>query len=123
MANEEQVERLKQGVAAWNQWLEDHPDELIELSGSDLTEANLTGIDLSGAVLRGADLNGARLPNAKLSEADLNGANLIRADLRGAHLSGADLSGADLSRANRVTVAGIGTVCASLCRVFVARRG
>jgi len=66
-----------------------------DLSGADLSRANLYGADLSGANLSGANLYGA-----DLSGANLSGADLSRADLSGANLSGADLSGADLSRAN-----------------------
>ena len=76
MANPEQVERLTQGVAAWNAWRADHPNELIDLhgaqlSGSDLSFANLRGADLSGANLIGASLIGANLSKADLSWADL----------------------------------------------------
>ncbi len=45
MANQEQLDILKQGVEAWNQWREEHID--IQ---PDLFEANL-----SGAYLRGAE--------------------------------------------------------------------
>ena len=41
MANPEHLEILKQGVEAWNRWLEDNP-QLPDFSG-----ANLSGIDLS----------------------------------------------------------------------------
>ena len=66
-----------------------------DLSEANLREANLSGADLSGANLREADLIGANL-----SEADLIGANLREADLRGANLSGANLRGANLSEAD-----------------------
>ena len=56
--------------------------------------------DLFRADLSGANLSGANLFRADLSGADLSGANLFRADLSGADLSGANLSGADLSGAN-----------------------
>jgi len=76
-----------------------------ELSGADLINANLSGADLSGADLINADLSGADLINADLSGADLSGADLINANLSSAELSGADLinanlSGADLINAN-----------------------
>jgi len=72
-----------------------------DLSGADLRRANLSGADLSGADLRranlsGADLYGADLYGADLSGADLSGADLRRADLSGADLRRANLSGADL---------------------------
>jgi hypothetical protein len=70
------------------------------LSGADLSRADLSGANLSGADLSRADLSGAYLSGADLSRADLYGANLSRADLSGADLSRADLYGADLYGAN-----------------------
>ena len=71
-----------------------------DLSGANLSGANLRRADLSGANLRRADLRRADLSGANLRRADLSGADLRRADLRRADLSGANLSGADLSGAN-----------------------
>ena len=48
------------------------------------------------AVRSGANLSGANLSRADLYGANLSGANLSRADLSGADLYGANLSGADL---------------------------
>jgi uncharacterized protein YjbI with pentapeptide repeats len=125
MANAEQLEILRLGVRAWNQWrasnLEITPDfSGAELSGANLSEANLRSanlrsanlfganlseVDLRGAELRSANLRsanlfGANLRSAKFSGADLSGAELRSADLSGANLSGANLSGAELSGAN-----------------------
>ncbi|RPJ24244.1 MAG: pentapeptide repeat-containing protein [Chloroflexi bacterium] len=75
MANEEQVNILKQDVAVWNKWREKHFAVKIDLS-----QANL-----KGAVLIGANL----------SAADLSGANFSQADLCGAILSGAKLAGSN----------------------------
>ena len=69
-----------------------------DLSGADLSRANLIEADLNGADLSRADLSGADLSWADLSRTNLSGADLSRADLSRANLSGADLSGADLSR-------------------------
>jgi len=87
MANLEHLAILKQGVAAWNKWREDHPDVRPDLRGADLSEANLGGANLSGADLREADLR-----KASLIEANLRGADLVLANLTGVHLSGADVS-------------------------------
>jgi uncharacterized protein YjbI with pentapeptide repeats len=75
-----------------------------------LGEANLVRADLSEAILREADLSRAVLMGADLGEADLSRAVLIEANLNGADLSGATLyeallqfatlSGATLSGAN-----------------------
>jgi hypothetical protein len=43
MANEEQLELIKQGVDAWNKWRVKHPDMRPDLSGTDLPRANLRG--------------------------------------------------------------------------------
>jgi uncharacterized protein YjbI with pentapeptide repeats len=57
-------------------------------------------VDLSGADLSGADLHEVELSGANLREADLSGANLIMANLRGTDLSETELSFANLSTAN-----------------------
>jgi uncharacterized protein YjbI with pentapeptide repeats len=49
-------------------------------------EKNLSGADLSGADLRWLDLSGANLEKANLYGADLSGVNI-----KGANLSGADI--------------------------------
>jgi TIR domain/Pentapeptide repeats (8 copies) len=100
MANQNQVERVQQGVAAWNTWRKQHPDEVINLSFAGLSFADLNGADLSGADLNGTDLSEADLNGTDLSGADLSKADLSKADLNGANLNGADLSFADLSEAN-----------------------
>jgi uncharacterized protein YjbI with pentapeptide repeats len=69
-----------------------------------MSEADLTRASLSYASLKNADLRGARLERAMLVNADLSNARLQHAKLRGAflvgaHLNGAELQGADLRRA------------------------
>jgi hypothetical protein len=113
MANTDQLERLKRGVAEWNQWRAANLGELIDLSGADLSRssvvrpgnsdpylfgADLEEVNLSGANLRSAELIGARLFDANLSDADLVDANLFGTTLSRADLSGAKLRGAKLSR-------------------------
>ena len=124
MGNEEYLEILKQGVAAWNKWRAARPYHQPDLSyahlryvslndanlrKADLIEAdlryaslmgaNLSKADLTGVHLNGTSLIGANLREADLSEADLRGANLRRANLRGANLNNVDLSSADLREA------------------------
>ncbi len=118
MANQEHLEILRQGTAAWNTWRIQHPDTRPDLSEATLTRADLSEATLTRATLTRATLNGADLSEADLTRANLNGANLseatlseatlTRATLIEADLSGADLSGADLSRANlyRATLSG-----------------
>ena len=110
MANQEQLEILKQGVKAWNKWREEEPETEVDLSGANLGKANLGGVYLGGANLSRAHLNEAYLVGAKLSRsnfgkadlsgADLRAADLYRSDLYKANLSEANLSGANLNRTN-----------------------
>jgi hypothetical protein len=67
----------------------------IDLTGADLTRANLTG-----ALLRDTDLTRAILFAADLGTANLTGADLARANLDSANLDSADLTRANLTRAN-----------------------
>jgi uncharacterized protein YjbI with pentapeptide repeats len=99
MANPEHIERLKQGVEAWNTWRRDSP-ELPDLSLAKLRGDNLSGFDLSRTNLLGATLSFANLVRANLGGADLRGAaNLNSANLSGADLSHVSLGRADLTRA------------------------
>jgi hypothetical protein len=41
MANEEHVAQLKQGVAAWTMWRAENDRVLVDLTGSDLSGADL----------------------------------------------------------------------------------
>ena len=110
MANEEHLERLRQGVDVWNDWRTKEPSvdpdlsgaslSAADLSGADLGEADLHSADLRKAILCGADLSGASLFKANLSQADLGKADLSEADLNGADLRLANLRGAKLGKAN-----------------------
>jgi len=99
MANPEHLAILKQGVGVWNEWREENPDIIPDLTEADLRGANLSDADLRDANLSNADLSGI-LCGADLSRADLRGANLYIADLCGANLSGSNLRGADLRGAD-----------------------
>lgn len=71
-----------------------------DLSGRNLANANLSGADLSDSFLHNVNLEAANLSKAKLFRANLLCANLRRANLQEAYLIGADLSGADLREAD-----------------------
>jgi pentapeptide repeat protein len=71
-----------------------------DLSGANLSDANLIRVNLRGADLSDANLLGANLLDANLLGANLRDANLIRVNLRGANLRSADLIRANLSDAN-----------------------
>jgi uncharacterized protein YjbI with pentapeptide repeats len=75
------------------------------LQRADLTSINLYAANLEGAKLRGsvfyeANLQQTNLSTANLCGANLNKANLSEANLRSANLSGASLRGTNLSNAN-----------------------
>ncbi|MEB3160441.1 MAG: pentapeptide repeat-containing protein [Synechocystis sp.] len=75
------------------------------LSGIDLSGANLANSNFRGAILTDADLSGANLANSNFRGADLSGAylenaNLTRADFRKSSLALTNLIGADLTEAN-----------------------
>src|SRR6266516_2558294 len=103
MANQEQLDRLQQGVEKWNTWRTQHEEIDVDLSGADLSRA-----DLSRAHLRETNLRNANLIIASLNNVDLIRANLVSAFLSGADLVNALLSGADLSGAilNRTDLSG-----------------
>ena len=70
------------------------------LNGAWLTEANLAGAQLSQAGLRGARLIQADVANAELNQADLTMAQLTEANLTRTQLGQADLTKAKLGGAN-----------------------
>jgi uncharacterized protein YjbI with pentapeptide repeats len=109
MANQKQIDILKQGVDVWNRWRSGMPDVRPDLRNVDLHEANLFGpdvnpylshVDLHDAVLFDADLSSADLRRANLRNSDLRAANLREANLREANLNGAILKKADLHAAD-----------------------
>jgi hypothetical protein len=107
MANQEQVEILKQGVEAWNKWREKNPSIKIDLSYTDFRTANLSESDPFKADLLKPnpwfiDPIGANLFSFDFRRANLSKADLRRANLRRANLSRADLFGADLLEANLI---------------------
>lgn len=95
MANQKQVDLLKNSVEVWNKWREDN----LEIR-PDLSEANLSNINLSNADLHEAELYKADLTNANIQEANLVDANLFGANLQGAILNNTDLYNADFTNAN-----------------------
>ncbi|MEA5572817.1 pentapeptide repeat-containing protein [Calothrix sp. UHCC 0171] len=69
------------------------------LNQQDLEQFKTTG-SCPRCDLSGADLSGANLPRVILRDANLKGANFSQSDLRGADLTGANLEGALLNNAN-----------------------
>ncbi len=123
MANPEHVEILKQGVAAWNKWREEHPNVAPDLSGTREVpfDFNLVlrdtavwgpwpegrrprhhddenGVILAGINLRNANVSQARLTNVFLRKAKLGRCRFTGSNLTGARLSHCDLVYADFAR-------------------------
>ncbi len=99
MADQQHLELLKQGITAWNEWREKHPEICPDLSGANLSKANLEEANLSKANLRGINLSKARLERANLSESHLEEANLSEA-----HLEEANLTRASLEKSNLIGI-------------------
>ena len=100
MADPKQVELLRRGAKAWNQWRKENLGVEIDLRDADFRDADLRNTNLSGADLSVADFSSALLRNADLSGALLRNADLSGADFRNTNLSGADLSSALLRDAD-----------------------
>lgn len=111
MANQEQLELLKQGVEVWNEWREAHHDEDIDLQGVNLSGSDLQGVNLQNVDLCNANLQSADLRNADLQDAYLQSANLQNVDLRNANLQSTDLQMVNLRNAN---LEGVGLQSANL---------
>lgn len=103
MPNDDHVEVLGRGVAAWNEWRAKH-EQTPNLSRAGLRGLDLSGFDLSQADLRQADLRGTNLSQANLSRAQLGGANFFKAVLDGADLAGAFLTGAQFLNCAQLVV-------------------
>jgi predicted transcriptional regulator len=76
MTKKKELEILKRGVEVWNEWREENPDIIPDLSGSDLSGMKLKKVNfylsnLSGSIFKNADLIGADLSEATLLKTDL----------------------------------------------------
>ena len=95
MANREHLSVVMEGLDALVQWLEIHPETVLDLEGADLS-----GIDLRGARIKDVNLKRANLTGAKLSKANLAGGDLTEADFTDADMAGISIAGAACFRAN-----------------------
>lgn len=77
MAVQEHLDKLKEGVEAWNAWRHDSPNVVPDLSGFEFGGMDVSGVDFRQADLRGAELSSV----AGLLPASLAGADLTRAEL------------------------------------------
>jgi TIR domain/Pentapeptide repeats (8 copies) len=129
MANPEHLAILKQGVPVWNKYREEqdrrYSSEAVtryQLYRPDFTNANLSGLDLSSANLERAILRNADLRAAKLSFATFNSADLTTADLSQCECMGTLFNGAYLVRAN-LQKASLLAVAFSVTHVDILGRG
>ena len=76
MASKKHLQILSQGVMAWNEWMEKHPEVHPNFRNANLKDAKLSGVNL-----RQADLSGADLRGADLFRADLTGTTMIKTNL------------------------------------------
>ena len=83
MADQQHLEKLRQGVEIWNLWRNEHPSEHPDLSRANLSEANLSRADLRGTDLSEADVTGANFSETIMSE-------FIRKQLRNRGIIGLD---------------------------------
>lgn len=88
MANKRHLNKLHEGVKAWNQWRAEEPETAPDLRKADLHEMLLTEIDFERTFLDGANLRNAKLCSASLKSASLYQTNLSEARLRHAWLHG-----------------------------------
>ncbi len=90
MANQEQLDILKQGVDVWNKWRKDNPTIKIDLSNANLKDGDFSRVAFWGANLNQADLSGSNLSEANLYESTLGLSNLMAANLNEAHFKSAN---------------------------------
>ncbi len=120
IGDSEHLEKLQEGVAAWNAWRQENPEIKPDLGGLDLTDPvfrgtplwindgqyiGISGIDLSHSLLRGANFSGALCRNANFSGSSFQDANFSEANFYNAIFSDvecqhANFSGSDCSWAS-----------------------
>jgi uncharacterized protein YjbI with pentapeptide repeats len=88
MANQDQLNLIKAGVAGWNAWRNAHRPASIDLSGANLSGANLSWMSMREANLTGADMTDAYLYDTDMAFAIVRGANMRGVDLTRANLGG-----------------------------------
>ena len=79
MANEEQLEIIRQGVKIWNAWRTANPTYKVDLTDVNLRELDLAGVNFGDADLRNCLISG-----------DLTCSNFAKANLMGASLASAN---------------------------------
>jgi uncharacterized protein YjbI with pentapeptide repeats len=99
MANQKQLEILRQGVKVWNDWRNQNKIDYVDLRDADLREANLVGANLSDVNLWRSDLKYADLRASYLSRTNLSGAILTGCNFSMAIMEATVLGNSDFSEA------------------------
>src|SRR5690242_15075244 len=68
MADPKQLEMIRNGATDWNKWRYENSFLTVDLSGADLTEANLSGTDLGRADLSDSFLQETVFANTDLKD-------------------------------------------------------
>lgn len=95
----------KGDISIWNNWRQEKPDVLPDLTGADLSEIDtLCGIDLYNAMLSHTLFSHSNLENADFSKANCAGADfgdtiLTKVNFSNARISACNMIMADLSEA------------------------
>lgn len=97
MDKTKQIELLRQGPCAWNEFRKREKNFTPNLSDENLSGFDLQHFNLSEADLQGADLSGANLHQTNLYKAKLYNAKLTRTNLDETNLQNANLVQADIS--------------------------
>lgn len=97
MDKKKQIELLRQGAHAWNEFRKREKDFTPNLSDENLSGFDLQHFNLSEADLQGADLSRSNLHQTNLYNANLYNAKLVRANLDETNLQDANLVQADIS--------------------------
>ncbi len=105
------IVELRKGLKDFNALRQEHPQELQDLSGADLSGLDLRGAQMGRLVLRDADFSRSDLTGANLSHADLRGAKFAGSKLIGVNLHKAELAGADFRSATLGGFDGDGRIC------------
>jgi uncharacterized protein YjbI with pentapeptide repeats len=98
MAEQEHLDVLHQGVAAWNEWRVAHPKVRPDLCSTTLSWLELADADLHHCSLNDSRLHYTQLNNADLYRAAFGNASLYGADLRGARIAEVSFAGANMTR-------------------------
>ncbi|MGE5611610.1 MAG: pentapeptide repeat-containing protein [Bacillota bacterium] len=101
MGDSTHISKIREGVAAWNDWRRANPDIQPNLTRADLAGMDLTEVDLRGAGLFKANLSGTKLVRANLRQARIVETNLQNARLSGAHVYGTSVWDVDLRGAEQ----------------------